>query len=246
MGNIWSQSVARRALMGSERTHNPSPAASALLGKRKVGRAKAKLRRLGRRRAYKGNPAGAVTALLGGALGGPPGALLGGLLGGARFRAPSSSRAAKIAPALVTAANAGNLTAAAGLIERAAKPMTAKESAVWKMAAAQLAPAIVAAVHKYATLIPAADQTNPENFAASVMASAVSLPEIQAREMQARGVATSAAERRAAREEAKQATREAQLAGVAGAGLQALARGGRRPTQRRTRRRRSTGRAFSF
>ena len=111
--HIWSQRVARRALMGYERTNNPTPAAAAMLGTRAVQRAKAKLKRRGRKRAHKGNPLPAVVGLLGGS----------GLLGklGGRFRTPSEVRAAKVAPALVAAANAGNLTAAAGLIERAAQ-----------------------------------------------------------------------------------------------------------------------------
>lgn len=164
--HIWSQSVARRSMMGKERTHNPSPAAASMLGKRRIKRAKAKLRRRGRKRAHKGNPLPAVVGLLGGA---------GGLLGklGGRFRQPSEVRAAKVAPQVVAAANSGNLTAAAGLIERAAKPMIAKESAVWKAAAAQLSPAIIAQVHANADRIPKADQSNPEAFANSVLASPV-------------------------------------------------------------------------
>lgn len=161
---IWSQSVARRALMGPERTNNPTPAAAAMLGKRVVKRAKAKLKRGGRRRAHKGNPLPAIAAILG------SGVLKG--LGG-RFRKPSEVRAAALAPALVAAANQGNLTAAAGLIERAAKPMIAKEHAVWAAAAAQLSPEIIATVHKNANRIPKADQSNPEAFAQSVMANAV-------------------------------------------------------------------------
>lgn len=177
--HIWSAGVARRSMMGKERTHNPSPAAASMLGKKTVRRAKAKLRKLGRKRAHKGNPSPALASLLGGAVGGPPGALVGGLLAGltgGRFRAPSEVRAAKVAPAIVQAANAGNLTAAAGLIERAAKPMIAKEHAVWAAAAAQLAPAIVALVKAHMQSIPAADQSGPEAFAASVLSSPVQAP----------------------------------------------------------------------
>jgi len=173
---IWSQSTARASLMGRERTHNPSPAASSMLGKRAVRKAKRKLRRGGRKRAHKGNPSPAVVSTLAGLI--PGGSLVSGLLGGlgGRFRTPSEVRAAKVAPAVVQAANAGNLTAAAGLIERAARPMIAKEHAVWAAAAAQLAPSIVAAVKVHMKSIPAADQSGPEQFAASVLASPVQVP----------------------------------------------------------------------
>ena len=164
---IWSQSVARRAIMGYEPTNNPSPAAAAMLGKRTVRRAKAALKRRGRRRAHKGNPLPAVAAILGS-----------GVLSklGGRFRKPSEVRAAALAPAVVQAANAGNLTAAAGLIERAAKPMIAKEHAVWLSAVAQLSPAIVAQVKANMKRIPAADQSSPEAFATSVAANPVQAP----------------------------------------------------------------------
>lgn len=173
---IWSAGVARRALMGHERTHNPSPAAASMLGKRAVRTAKRKLKRVGRKRAHKGNPSPAVVSSLAGLI--PGGSLVSGLLGGlgGRFRSPSEVRAAKVAPAVVQAANSGNLTAAAGLIERAARPMIAKEHAVWQAAAAQLSPAIVAAVKTHMKSIPAADQSGPEQFAASVLASPVQLP----------------------------------------------------------------------
>lgn len=232
---IWSASVARQSLMGRERTHNPSPAAAALLGKRSVRRANAKLRRGGRRRAHRGNPLPAVVGLLGGL----------GSLGG-RFRKPSEVRAAALATPLVTAANAGNLTAAAGLIERSQRPMKVKEQAVWRAAAAQLAPKIVKAVHDYATVIPAADQSNPENFAASVMASPVSLSQIETEAKEARAAAGSAAERRAARAAAAADVREGRLTQLGVTGLQALAGRGRRPVRRRSTRRRTKGRAFSF
>lgn len=164
---IWSQSVARRSLMGRERTHNPSPAAAKLLGKRAVKRAKAKLKRRGKRRAHKGNPLPAVVGLLGGS----------GLLGklGGRFRPPAEVRAAKVAESVVQAANSGNLTAAAGLIERANKPMIAKEHAVWVAAAARLSPQTIAAVKANAKRIPAADQSDPEKFAASVLGNPVQI-----------------------------------------------------------------------
>jgi hypothetical protein len=163
---IWNRGYARAALVGAERTMNPTPAAAAILkkslGKKAYKRARARARR--RKSFHKGNPLPAAIGVLSG---------LGGLASklGGRFRAPSEKRAAALAPALVAAANAGNLTAAAGLIERAARPMIAKEHLVWAAAAAQLAPSIIAAVKAHAKNIPAADQSNPEAFAASVQAS---------------------------------------------------------------------------
>lgn len=232
---IWSQSVARRSVMGREKTHNPSPAAAALLGRARIKRGKAVFkRRSGKRSFHKGNPLPAVLGLLGGL----------GSLGG-RFRKPSEARAAALAPALVTSANQGNLAAAAGLIERAATPMKVKEGAVWKMAAAQLSPKIIKAVHDYATLIPKADQSNPENFAASVLSVPVSLTDIETQAKEARAAAGSAAERRAARAEAASNLQSGRLTELGVAGLQALAGRGRRPASRR-RRRRTQGRAFSF
>ena len=99
---------------------------------------------------------------------------MGGL--GKRFKAPSEKRAAGLAPAIVASANAGNLTAARGLLERAAKPMKVAESLVWKAAAAQLSAATIAAVQKHLADIPQADQSGPEQFAQSVVASAVQAP----------------------------------------------------------------------
>ena len=164
---IWSQSVARRSLLGAERTHNPSPAAASMLGKRRLRRAKKKLRARGRKRAHRGNPLPAVVGVLGSA---------GGLLGklGGRFRPPSEVRAARVSESVVQAANAGNLTAARGLIERAALPMIAKESAVWKAAAARLSPDIVRQVNANLSRIPQASQKNPEEFAQSVLGNPVS------------------------------------------------------------------------
>ena len=152
--------------MGYEKTSNPTPAAASMLGHGRVKRAKKKLRRLGRKRAHRGNPLPAVVGLLGGA---------GGLVGklGGRFRAPSEKRAGGVAESVVQAAISGNLTAARGLIERAAKPMLAKEAAVWKAAAARLPPEIIDAVRRNASRIPQADQSSPEAFASSVLGNPV-------------------------------------------------------------------------
>jgi hypothetical protein len=158
---IYSQGYARRSLLGQPSV-NPSIAAKSLLGRERVYHAK---RKIVRRRAHPGNPApalvGALTSLV-------PGI-------GKLFKKPSEQRAAALAPALVAQANAGNLTAAKGIIERAAIPMKAAESAVWRTAAAQIAPAIVQAVRTQAARIPAASQRNPEEFAASIMASPVQI-----------------------------------------------------------------------
>jgi hypothetical protein len=64
---VWNQGVARRAIMGGRAvTMNPTPAASFLIGKRVVARAKQVLRRKGKKRAFRGNPLPAVAGLLGG------------------------------------------------------------------------------------------------------------------------------------------------------------------------------------
>jgi len=164
----YLQSNASKFVHGERPTNNPTMAARFIIGRGKVAQSRLKqyARRVVKARRYKGNPslAGLASVV-------PGGGLLGGLLGGlgGRFKKPSEVRAAAVAPQIVAAANAGNLMAARGLIERAAKPMIAKESAVWKAAAAQLAPNTVAAVKKNAASIPQADQSNPEAFAASVM-----------------------------------------------------------------------------
>lgn len=235
---IYNQSIARRSLLGDE-SQNPSIAAKSLftraLGKGRVRRAIARAKKR-RRPFHSGNP---LPALLG-AAGLNPLSILSGL--GGRFRKRSEARAAAVAPAVIQAANAGNLVAARGLIERAAHPMLPKESAVWVAALAQLSAKIRAAVTKYAELIPAASQKNPEEFAQSVL----SAPPVNLAELEATAAASareSKAERLAAARESR-ASREATfgtLADVGVAGLQAFAgRGRRRPTQRRRPRRRSS------
>lgn len=165
---LYNRGFARAAIIGKEPTMNPTPAAAALLGMNvvrpqfhRVSIARRHLRKKKHERTA--NPVPAVLSLLGG----------GGFLGGLskRFKAPSEKRAAGLVPALVASANSGNLTAVKGLIERANKPMIAKESAVWKAAAAQIAPAMVALAIKNNAQIPAADQSGPEQFSASVLAS---------------------------------------------------------------------------
>lgn len=166
MGNLWSRGVARSSIMGYEKTSNPTPAAVSMLGKRRVKTATRALKKRGIKRRHKGNPLPAVVGLLGGGLGSL----------GKRFRAPSEKRAAQLAPSIIQAANAGNLTAARGLIERAARPMKVAESNVWKAAAAQLSADIVKQVSINSKSIPMADQSDPEHFAASVAASPFQAP----------------------------------------------------------------------
>ncbi len=66
---LWSQSIARRSLLG-EGTMNPSIAAKSLLGPKVVAKAKRVLKRAGRRRLHRSNPLPALTGLLGGLGGG--------------------------------------------------------------------------------------------------------------------------------------------------------------------------------
>lgn len=63
MGNLYSRGIARESLMGYERTTNPNPAATSLIGKGRVRAARSVFRRVQgpRRSAFRGNP---VPALL--------------------------------------------------------------------------------------------------------------------------------------------------------------------------------------
>lgn len=168
---LWSQSTARRSMMGKERTNNPTPAAARLLGKKRVARARFKLKRAGKRRAYRGNPSPGVVGTLGSVL--PGGGIIGSVIGalGGRFRKPSEVRAAAVAPSVIASANAGNLVAVKGIIHRAEPTFgIAKERAVWQAALTQVKPALVAAAVKQDKQIPEADQSNPEAFQKSVLA----------------------------------------------------------------------------
>lgn len=238
---LYKQSPARRAIMGHEQTRNPSPAAAAILQRAFGGkRLKRALRRapglFGRRR-HRNNPAPAIVATLAKFLG----PSLGGL-----FKKPSEQRAQGVAGAVIQAANAGNLVAARGLIDRAAKPMKVAESTVWKAAVAQLSARIRGAVQKYEELIPAADQSSPEAFAASVLsAPPVDLEQLEAQA--AESVRMTKAERAAAARESGAAAerREARLLDVGGQIGSALLGRGRRPrTRRKPRRKRRQ--SFSF
>jgi len=180
---LYNRSQARASIMGHEPTMNPTPAAAMLLGmtvQRPIGHRSSVAKRsiLKRRHPRTANPtpAALVSSVV------PGGSLITSLLGGLgkRFKAPSEKRAAGLAPAIVASANAGNLTAARGLLERAAKPMKVAESLVWKAAAAQLSQTIVAAVQKHLANIPQADQSGPEQFAQSVVASAYQAPGVGA------------------------------------------------------------------
>lgn len=180
--SLWSASVARRSLMGKEATHNPSPAASALLGKRRVARAKRRLRLKGRKSAHRGNPLPAVASILSGGVGGVL-TSIGGALGisPGRFKAPSEKRAARVIPGLIASALGGNLTAAAAIVERATSTGGAgvtkgAELVLWKQAAAQLPAGLVASVQKYFKQIPHIDHSNPEMAAASALAQPFQIP----------------------------------------------------------------------
>jgi hypothetical protein len=170
---LWSQSVARRSLLGHDTdTMNPSIAAKSLLGR--VAVAKAKRTQKWKRRFHRENLSlGSIGSLV------PGGGLFGGLLGGlgGRFRAPSEKRAARVAPGVIQAANAGNLVAVKGIIHRAQPGFgIAKERAVWQSALAQVKPQLVAQAQKNDKNIPEADHKNPEAFAASIAASAAMMP----------------------------------------------------------------------
>jgi hypothetical protein len=166
---LYQQSLARGYLMGHEETRNPSIAETHLLGRRAVRRAVARARQYRTRPYHRDNPLPAVAAILGGGgvLSKIP--LLGGLAG--RFRKPSEVRAAAVAPAVIQAANAGNLVAVKGIIHRTQIGI-AKERAVWQQALAQITPALVDKAVKLNKSIPEANHANPEAFAASVAAAA--------------------------------------------------------------------------
>lgn len=114
MGHIWNQSVARRSLMGAERTHNPSPAAShllgKLLGKRRTNKLVAQATKR-RRSFHRGNP---VPALIGVAS-----SLVGGKLA-KRLRSPAAITAADNAAVdqLVPLAIAGSAEAREEILRR--------------------------------------------------------------------------------------------------------------------------------
>jgi len=228
-GRIWSQGAARRSLSGGK-THNPGPAATALLGrasgKRQFRRA---VKRAGkhRRSAHRGNP---LPAVVGTVLGG-----LGGL--GGRFKKPSEQRAAGAAATLVAAAVAGNLTAAKAIAERTEIGIQ-KERAVWRRAFAQVPKEIVAAVAKYQDKIPGVDHSGPEAAADSALARAVDLHALVGAASTAAAARGVAAERRAAQAAAAAERREERLTGLAGTAAQALLGRGRRPRARRRKARR--------
>jgi len=233
---IWSQGVARRSLIGGA-THNPSPAATALLGrtfgKRGVRRA---VRRVGklRRSSHRGNPLPAVVATVAGHLPGVKNL----------FKTPSEKRAAGPAQALVNAAVQGNLTAAKAIAERTELGIQ-KERAIWRKAALQIPPKIMQLLQKYAEQVPGVDHSSPEAAAESAIARAVDANALEAAARAEGATRSAAAERRAAQAAARGERREELLANVAGVGLQALAGRGR-SLRRAPRRRRAKPRAFRF
>jgi hypothetical protein len=226
-GRIWSQSTARRAIMGKERTHNPSPAASALLGKRTIRSARRILKRKGRKSYYRGNPAPAIAAVVAEKIG------LGRI-----FKTPSEKRAAAVAGQAVSSAASGNLTAAKMIAERTMLGIQ-KERAVWRAALKQIPPKILALVKKYDAQIPGVDHSTPESAVADALAREVNGVELEAAAeevaSQSRAAAAANARERAAanRQLVSQGIGAVEQLGI-GLGRVAL-RGSRR---RRSRRRR--------
>lgn len=234
----YMSTPARRAILGNERTTNPTPAALFALGKhfgkkrvRRVARALARRRRS----FHRGNPAPALIASLASKL------PLGGLL-----KTPSEKRAAKIAGAVVASAVSGNLTAAKAIEARTAIGI-AKERAVWQSAWAQVPKRVKDLLKKYGELVPGVDHSTPELAAQEALARPVDANELEeAAAEERRAVRAEAAAGR--RESAAAAERrESRLTELGVAGLGALARGGRRRTTRKRRRKSgSRGRSFSF
>jgi hypothetical protein len=224
---LWSRGVARRAMMGYEPTHNPTPSAASLLGKGRVKRAGAVLKRKGIKRRHKGNPLPAVVALVGGKLPGIKNL----------FKTPSEKRAAGPAQTLVNAAVQGNLTAAKAIAERTEIGIQ-KERAIWRKAALQIPPKIMQLLQKYQEQVPGVDHSTPEAAADSALARAVNANDLEAKEAAAAAEVRAAAGRRSAAADAKQARREELLAGVGGQIGSALLSRGRSLRQPRRKRRR--------
>ncbi len=223
MKQLWNQSVARESLLGHQtRTMNPSIAARSLLGRRVTEGAFRRLR--GRRRFYRENPAPALVAAIA------------GKIGGRLFKVPSEQKAAKVAGAAVSSAVNGNLTAAKMIFDRQTIGI-AKERAIWVAAWGQVPKSIKDAVKKYSEIIPGVDQSRPELAVQSALARAVDLNDIKQQEREQ--LEAVKAERRGAAASAAAASerREARFTELGAAGLQALARGGRRRGTRRRRRR---------
>jgi len=227
---LWNRGYARAHLVGAERTMNPTPAAYELLrGKFGARRVQLAVKRAGRRRPFfRGNPIPAVAAILADKLG----------LGG-RFKTPSEKRAGGVAAQLVNAAVQGNLTAAKAIIERTEIGIQ-KERKVWRAAAAQIPPTILALVKKYADKIPGVDHSTPEAAGETALSRAVNGLELEhdaaaaAEAAQAKVQAAAAGRRAAATRERTETLATVQSLGVAG--LQALAQRGRSLQQPRRRR----------
>lgn len=221
VGNIWQQSIARRSMMGGERTHNPSPAAASMLGTKRVKRAKAVLRRKGRKRAHRGNPLPAVAALLSSGVGKAVLSKLGFKTGSPRYEGGPLISSVQ---GRLTAIQGGDLNAVRELFLLSTSPgdkHRAQWSKVWNTELPALEGALPVAVQRE---IARLDPT-------SVFA---------ARTKEAAATQSAAAARREARELATSERREALLAGVAGnVGKALLSRGRslqRRPKRRRARR----------
>lgn len=225
---LYKSSPARQYLMGKEPTRNPPIAAYAILnksyGRKRVAGAVRKTRRLFGRSRHRNNPLPAIV-----------GSVLGGL--GGRFKTPSEKRAANVANQLVSAAVAGNLTAAKAIAERTEFGI-AKERAVWRKAFEQIPKEIVALVARYSDQIPGVDHSSPESAAETALSRAFDVRAIQAE-------AKAAAGARAASSAAAAERREARFTELGAVGLKALAsRGSRQPARRR--KRRSSSRRISL
>lgn len=227
---LWNRGYARAQLMGAERTSNPTPAAYELL-KSKLGprRVKAAVKRAGRRRSFfRGNPIPAAVGII---------ANFAGL--GGRFKTPSEKRAAGVAGQLVNAAVQGNLTAAKAILERTEIGIQ-KERKVWRAAAAQIPPTILALVKKYEEKIPGVDHSTPEAAGETALARAVNGLELEHDAAEAAEAARAKVQAAAAGRRSAAAAERAQTLGVVQslgtAGLQALAQRGRslrQPSRRR-------------
>jgi len=117
--HLWSQSIARRSMMGHERTNNPTPAAAAMLGKKRVAKAVKIAKSKGRKRRHRGNPSAAEVGSLVPIPGaGVVGSIIGSIFGGAH---PKDKQRFAIADGLAHRAALGDKQALNDLMEYAGK-----------------------------------------------------------------------------------------------------------------------------
>lgn len=164
--DLWNASVARQSLKRTS-THNPTLAAAAMLGKHRVRQAVRVLKRSGKKRAHRGNPAPAVIAAI---------SFVKQLIKLPKFlKTPSEKRAAAVAPALVSAAAAGNLTAVKAIQERSTFGIAA-ERAVWQNALNQVPVELQQLAKTLAGQIPGVDHKGPETAAQTALERAFMAP----------------------------------------------------------------------